>query len=186
MMKRRWVCGLLCVLPSAALWAQSSVFRFDGEDYAQQFVGAPSNGDRLVEFVRPTESLNNWTRLVGLRYQQMPFLNNDPVAAALQLEKVVMKANPQARTSVMSNEAKTDATIDFLTWTDGQDIMEFNVFRYVKSPDGRGLVSLQVAQRFHSGQPQVAEKLRATRASWVRQVVQYDMGSVSKVVLAPR
>jgi hypothetical protein len=86
----------------------------------------------------------------------------------------------------MSNEAKTEATIDFLTWIDGQDIMEFNVFRYVKSPDGRGLVSLQVAQRFHSGQPQLAEKLRATRASWVRQVVQYDMGSVSKAVLAPR
>jgi hypothetical protein len=116
----------------------------------------------------------------------MPFLNNDPVAAALQLEKVVMKANPQARTSVMSNEAKTDATIDFLTWTDGQDIMEFNVFRYVKSPDGRGLVSLQVAHRFHSDQPQAAEKLRATRMSWVRQVVQHDMGAVTKAVLAPR
>lgn len=185
-MKRRSVFGLLCVLPSAALWAQPSVFRFDGEDYAQQFVDAPTNGDRLVEFVRPTENLNNWTRLVGLRYQQMPFLDNDPMAAALQLEKVVMKANPQARTRVISNEAKTDAAIDFLTWTDGQDVMEFNVFRYVKSPDGRGLVSLQVAHRFHSGQPQVAEKLRATRMSWVRQVVQYDMGSVTKAVLAPR
>jgi hypothetical protein len=48
MMQRRSVCGLLCALPSAALWAQPSVFRFDGEDYAQQFVGAPANGDRLV------------------------------------------------------------------------------------------------------------------------------------------
>jgi hypothetical protein len=186
MVKRRWVCGLLCLLPGAALWAQSPVFRFDGEDYAQQFVGEPVNGDRLVEFVRPAENLNNWTRLVGLRYQQMPFLGNDPVAAALRLEQVVMKANPQARTNVMSNEARTDATIDFLTWTDARDIMEFNVFRYVKSPDGRGLISLQVAQRVDSRQPQVAQMLRATRASWVRQVVQHDMGLVTRAVLAPR
>jgi hypothetical protein len=186
MVKRRSVCGLLALLPGAPLWAQPATFRFDGEDYAQQFVGAPPHGDRVMEFVRPTENLNNWTRLVGLRYQPMPFLGNDPVAAALRLEQVVMKANPQARTHVMSNEAKTDATIDFLTWTDGQDIMEFNVFRYVKSPDGRGLVSLQVAHRFHSGQPQVGEKLRATRASWVRQVVQHDMGAVTQAVLALR
>ena len=185
-MKRRSFCGLLCALPGAALWAQPAGLQFDGERYTRQFVGAPSNGDQLLEFVRPTENLNNWTRLVGLRYQQMPFLGNDPLAAALRLEQVVTKANPQARTNVMSNDAKTDATIDFLTWSEGQETMEFNVFRYVKSPDGRGLVSLQVAHRFHSGEPQVAERLRATRMSWVRQVVQYDMGAVSKAVLPPR
>ncbi|MBT9552250.1 MAG: hypothetical protein IV088_15480 [Hydrogenophaga sp.] len=116
----------------------------------------------------------------------MPFLDNDPVAAALQLERVVMKANPQARTSVMSNEAKTDATIDFLTWSGDQANMEFNVFRYVKSPDGRGLVSLQVAHRFRASEPQLAETLRATRASWVKQVVQHDMKAVTQAVMALR
>lgn len=185
-MKRRSFCGLLCALPGAALWAQPASFRFDGENYIQQFVGAPPSGDRVVEFVRPTENLNNWTRLVGLRFQQMPFLDNDPVAAALQLERVVMKANPQARTSVMSNETKTDTTIDFLTWSADQAGMEFNVFRYVKSPDGRGLVSLQVAHRFQASEPQVAEKLRATRMSWVRQVVEHDMGAVTQAVMARR
>jgi len=186
-MKRRSVFGLLCVLPGAALWAKPAAFRFDGEDYIQQFVGAPPSGDRVVEFVRSSENLNNWTRLVGLRFQQMPFLGNDPVAAALQLEQVVLKTNPKARTSVMSNEAKTDATIDFLTWSNDQGAgMEFNVFRYVKSPDGRGLVSLQVAHRFHAGEPQLAEKLRATRMSWVKQVVQHDMGAVTQAVMALR
>lgn len=184
-MKRRLVCGLLCVLPSAALWAQAAVFRFDGEDYVQQFVGAPPGGDRVVEFVRPKENLDNWTRLVGLRFQQMPFLGNDPVAAALQLEQVVKKNNPQARTSVMSNADKTDATIDFLTWND-QESVEFNVFRYVKSPDGRGLVSLQVAHRFRVQEPQVAEKLRLTRMAWVQQVIEHDMGAVTQAVMAAR
>lgn len=184
-MKRRSVCGLLCVLPGAALWAQPAVFRFDGENYIQQFVGAPPSGDRVVELVRSTESLDNWTRLVGLRFQQMPFLGNDPVAAALQLEQVVKKANPQARTSVMSNASKTDATIDFLTWSD-QESVEFNVFRYVKSSDGRGLVSLQVAHRFRVNEPQVEEKLRVTRMSWVPQVIEHDMGAVTQAVMAAR
>ncbi|MBT9552249.1 MAG: hypothetical protein IV088_15475 [Hydrogenophaga sp.] len=58
-MKRRSFCGLLCVLPSAALWAQPKGFLFDGENYVQQFVGAPPSGDRVVEYVRPPETLNN-------------------------------------------------------------------------------------------------------------------------------
>jgi hypothetical protein len=56
--------------------------------------------------------------------------------------------------------------------------MEFNVFRFTKSGDGRAVVSLQFAHRFTDTSPEGQEKFKQLRQSWVNQAVGFDMNTL--------
>ena len=57
--------------------------------------------------------------------------------------------------------------------------MEFNVLRFVRSTDGKAVVTLQFAHRFtDSRTKEGADRFRQLRRAWIRQAVNYDMGIV--------
>ena len=91
-----------------------ALFAVDGEVFTRKFVGAPPNQDQLIEYVREAESFDSWTRLIGLRYQRLPGVGNEPKQAAAVLAQVVKSKDPQSQSRVIVNEQTNEALIDFL------------------------------------------------------------------------
>ncbi|MBZ0069817.1 MAG: hypothetical protein K8F26_13510 [Thiobacillus sp.] len=162
-----------CLVQSAA--AQDSPIKLDGESFAKQFVGNPPNGDKLMEFVKETETFEKWTKLIGVRYQQLPGAGNEPKRVAQGMAQIVKATNPKANSSIIANESSSEAIIDFLTWPPSGEYLEFNVFRYVKSKGGNGVISVQFAKRFTSDTAPTIDQLKSLRKSWVYQAAELDM-----------
>jgi hypothetical protein len=169
----------------------------DGESFTNQFVGKQPNGDKLLEFVRPTESFNNWTKLVGYRYQQLPALSNDPMKYALAMERLVKQTNPQAPVKVTRNELSGEAIVDFLTWPQNQSYMELNVFRFWKSKDGNAVVSVQFANKFVAFKPELSQngvneyqrnlnEIRERRQNWIKQVADISIMPIEEQLINQR
>ena len=135
------------------------------EDQAQQEDGSP--GDGLAEFTLPGETVNDWSKLFA--YHAYPEMGDDPVAAVKMVGKVVKETNKDANFAIIENEKTGEAIIDFLTWTPESDVMEFNVFKYARAADGKGLVAMQYAQHIKLGEIDV-EGMRALRASSVQEM----------------
>lgn len=155
--------------------AQDAVIALDGEPFPKRFVANPPRGDKLLEFVRDSESFEKWTKLIGFRYQQLPGAGNDPAQTAAGMAKHIKSNYPKAPSQVLVNERKTEAILDFLIWPPDRTFMEFNVFRYVKSTDGRAVVSLQLAYRFTDASPEGAQRFKELRQSWIKQAAAFDM-----------
>ncbi|MFZ2300797.1 MAG: hypothetical protein WAW10_02885 [Gallionella sp.] len=152
---------------------------FDGETFTKKFVGSPPAGDKLIEFVRESESFENWTKLIGYRYQQLPGLENDPEKAAVAMAQVVKATNPQAQLQIIANKKSNEALISFVTWPPDHKYTEVNVFRYAKSADGKALVSLQVACRLAvDASMEGIAKLWNIRSSWTNMAAEFDMKNV--------
>lgn len=178
----RLLARLLLLLSFGIQCALAQVVSVDGERFTKKFVGKPPGGDKLLEFVRESESFEQWTKLVGFRYQQVPGLGNDPVQMAFALAQKVKASNPKAQSGVITNKDKTEAIVDFVTWPPDAKFMEFNVFRYVRSQDGKALVSLQLAHRFSDTSPDATERFRKLRQSWLKQVADFDMREVHRAL----
>lgn len=161
----------------------------DGENFSKKFIGTPSSGEKLVEFVRDNESFDAWTKLIGYRYQQIPNLGNDPIKYASAMGQIVKRTNPQANFQILKNEKANEAIIDFLTWPRDQKYMELNVFRFWKSEDGKAVFSLQLAHRFEP--PKQADnqesaneferklkEFKARRIAWIKQAAESDTKSI--------
>ncbi len=179
----RFVTGLfLCVLVAQSGLAQDEPVVVGGESFSKVFVGAPANGDKLMEFVREGEDFDNWTKLVGYRYQQLPSLGNEPKQAGIALYKTVKESNTDAKVGMMLNGKETEAVVHFLTWSnDGRRLLEFNVFRYVKSKDMKAVVSLQLAYRFSlddANNPEKTEEIKSTQMALIREASTFDMKAV--------
>ena len=160
--------------------AQGLGVSFDGEQFKKKFVATPPNGDRLLEFVREGETFDNWTKLVAFRYQQLPKEGNDPKTVASGMFKVVKADNPNALVKLFVSTQKSEAIIDFLTWPKNENYLEFNIFRYAKSADGKAIVSLQFAYRMpHATSANGLKTVKEHRTTWINEVAQFDMDYVS-------
>ena len=95
--------------------ASDTPFTIDGEDFTKKYVGAPPNGDKLVEYVREEESFEVWTKLIGLRYQHVPGVQNDPRQVAAGMAQLVKSRDPTSRSRIIANDKSNEALIDFLT-----------------------------------------------------------------------
>lgn len=167
---------LLCCWQLAA--AQETPLVFEGDVFSKRFAANPPNGDKLVEFVRETESLQQWTKLIAYRYQHLPNLGNDPRKVAAGMAQIVKANNPQAQTRIGMDKSTQEAIVDFLTWPSDRRFMEFNVFRYVRSADGSAVMSLQLAYRFNDTSPQGVERFRQVREAWLKAAIAFDMKRV--------
>lgn len=89
---RKTLISILLILPLTLIQhatAQESFITLDGEVFTNKFVGDPRKGDKLLEFVRENESFDNWTKLVGFRYQQLPGAGNDPSKVAIAMSMLL-------------------------------------------------------------------------------------------------
>ena len=170
------VCILHLCIPYAV--AQDSAVTFDGEEFTKKFIGKPRNADKLTEYVRATESFENWTKLIGFRYQQLPGIQNDPKKAANGMGQVLKARNPNTPVRVIENDPVSEALIDFVMLNPDGETMEFNIWRFAKSTDGQGVISLQVAYRFTEVSSEGTDKFMKLRASWTKEAMAYDMNRV--------
>jgi hypothetical protein len=129
-------------------------------------------GDGIAEFTLPGESVDNWSKLFA--FHGYPEMGNDPLAAVEAVGKVVKETNKDANYAIVTNDKTGEAIIDFLTWAPESDVMEFNVFKYARSADGRGLVAMQYAQHVKLGEIDV-EGMRALRQRTVDEMATKDM-----------
>ena len=158
-----WVSLARAEAPSIEFAGERYTLNF--EDQAQQEDGSP--GDGLAEFTRPGETVNDWSKLFA--YHAYPEMGDDPVAAVKMVGKVVKETNKDANFSIVENEETGEAIIDFLTWAPESDVMEFDVFKYARAADGKGLIAMQYAQHIKLGEIDV-EGMRALRASSVQEM----------------
>ncbi len=152
----------LVLFQLAALSAPPQPIEFDGEKYEAGFFST-QNGTRLVEYVRPGETVENWTRLFAVRNFTT---SHTPQQAVQGFEAVVKQHNPLAGVRTLVKEDGSEAMIDFLTWEQGTDHVEFNVHRYLRKPEFPGLISYQFAYRFRVTPEVTAEKVRANKQRW--------------------
>lgn len=180
-MKRLIALACLAFMLPAPAYAEHG-FKLDGEAFTKRFVGHPPHGDKLIEYIRPKERFGTWTKLIGLRAQHLPRLRNDPIATAQAMAAFVKRANPKAQLRLITKHDKSGAILDFLTWPPGGRYLEFDVFRYARSRDGKTVVSLQLARRFTDLGPQGQQRFRRQfpqiRVSWIRQAAFFDMNAV--------
>jgi hypothetical protein len=155
--------------------AQDSVV-FDGERYARVHRERQSDGDRMVQFVREPETLENWTQSIAIyRYTT---IGNDPTRAAVELRDSVKAANTDAQAHLIVHSVTRDATVDFLTRTADRRYLEFNVMRYAKDSGGNGLVALRFAHRFRDAGKELSAQFDKNRLSWRSQVMEFDLAQI--------
>jgi hypothetical protein len=101
-------------------------------------------------------------------------MGDDPLAAVETVGKVVKETNKDANYAIVTNDKTGESIIDFLTWAPESEVMEFNVFKYARSADGRGLVAMQYAQHIKLGEIDV-EGMRALRQRTVDEMATEDI-----------
>lgn len=169
---------LAALLASVSLArAEAPTVEFGGEQYTLNFEdqavlpdGRP--GDGLGEFTLAGETVEDWSKLFA--YHAYPEMGDDPVAAVQLLGKIVKENNKDANYAIIENETTGEAIIDFLTWAPESPVMEFNVFKYARAANGKGLVAMQHAQHIKLGELDV-EGMRALRARSVEDMAATDI-----------
>ena len=143
---------LLVIALAISCWPAHAVdqqLSFAGEQYQRAAEGG-KGGKRLVEFVRSRETLENWTKLVGIH--EFPDSKLSPGEMVGQMVRTIKSQHPDARIRVSESPTTREVMIDFLVGTARSEIVEFNVFKYSHHPSGAGLLALQFAQRFKLGE----------------------------------
>jgi hypothetical protein len=129
-------------------------------------------GDGIAEFTLAGETVDDWSKLFA--FHAYPEMGDDPLAAVETVGKVVKETNKDANYAIVTNDKTGEAIIDFLTWAPESDVMEFNVFKYARSADGRGLIAMQYAQHIKLGEIDV-EGMRALRQRTVDEMATEDI-----------
>lgn len=180
--------AILIAWASIAVAADTPTVDFGGQSYALNYEdqatlpdGQPGNG--IAEFTLPDETVADWSKLFS--FFTYPQMGDDPVAAVEAVGKAVKDNNKDANFAIVTNDKTGEAIIDFLTWMPGSDVMEFNVFKYARSADGRGLVAMQYAQHIKLGDMDVDE-MRELRATSVANMAAADMDQAQKYFAAKR
>lgn len=169
----------------------------EGEAFSKKLVGHPADGEKLIEFIRPTETPQNWTRLIAYRFQQIAVLENDPEKYAQATGQLIMRANPRAHIQIEKDDKSGQAIIEYLTWPPDESSMEFNVVRFWRVTDGKGVASLHYKYRFvppraTPGNPanteevnRKAKEFHERRLAWGRAAAEADTREVETVLGLP-
>lgn len=168
---------LYLVLSCQVIFAQPFEARLDDEIFIQKHSAKTPKNDKIIEFVKNSESLENWTKLIAYRYQQLPGADNDPSKVALGMASVLRAQGMMS--AVAENKKNSEAMIDFIT-RGSSNVLEFNVFRYMKSKDSNAVISLQFAYRFTDTSEQNVQKILNLRESWTKQAIGFDMKIVEE------
>ncbi|HWK33458.1 MAG TPA: hypothetical protein VNR51_07240 [Hyphomicrobium sp.] len=157
--------------------AAPPVVAFEGQRYTLAFEDHTTledgqMGDAIAEFTLPGETVEDWSKLFA--FYAYPQMGDDPAAAVEAVGKAVKEANKDANYAIAIDEETGEAIIDFLTWLPESDVMEFNVFKYARAEDGRGLIAMQFAQHVTIDGIDV-EGMRALRQRAVKDMSDMDI-----------
>lgn len=147
---------------------------FDGQAYRLAFSTRQPAG-RINEYLRPGESLDKYSRMIGV-YTFPGLKDKTPQEALQMLSAYMMSSNPMVSYEMHESKDKNAAIIDFLVFSPGVTMAEYNVFKYVK--DGDEMKSLQFVARWYAtnGKDAVenarnfATSYLENRQEWVKKV----------------
>lgn len=169
--------ALLCLCAAiVSARAQAPTIAFGGDELLRKHEQANAQA-AIVEYVPAGESLEDWTRLVGLHmFREHP---GSPADAAAALARLAERSYPGSKPRIRSEGS--EAVIDFTVAAPGGEFVEFNVFKYARGPDGRGIVAFQYARRFRGLDP---EEVRRRAAAWIAEAARFDM-NVARAAFRP-
>jgi len=157
-------------------------FVLDGEKFDKKYSVLNKRGYRSVEFIRGFENFKTWTKLIAVRYQQLPLINNSPLDAAKNMLSLAKRVSPKISGRIIVNKEKNEAVVEFGVVPPGKRYVEYNFFRYVKNRSKNGLVSVQFAKRLTSKNTSSKKEMNAFRKSWLDQIVKFDMREAGSYV----
>lgn len=174
----RIVLALLCLLAALApARAQTPTIAFGGDELVRKHEQANAQAG-IVEFVPADESIDGWTRLVGLHmFWDHP---GSPSEAAAALAQTAEQNYPGTKPRLGGEGS--ESLVDFVIAAPGGEFVEFNVFKYARGPDGRGIVAFQYARRFRG---LAAEDVRRLGARWIAEAARFDMNFVRAAFRRP-
>ena len=163
------------LLLAAPVAAQTKDVSFGGDTFVKKFEGSKNTADIFIEFGLPPEPIEKWTKLFVFHAQ--PGGGNDPMRAAANLAKVLKSHDKNAPLRIIENKANGEVIIDFLTSAKDSDTVEFDVFKFTRAADGKGLVAAQYAYRFTLGDVDGGE-LSKIRQRAINGMAGFDMAAV--------
>lgn len=165
------VCSLAAFASAAEPLVEPSLLMFAEEPFVCRFAVGNAQ-EKLAEFTRADETIDNWQKLVAVRHY--PLADCTPAAAAAEVVKALQRANPLARHQLLVKDDGSEALLDFVTWPADARYAEFNAFRYLKEKSHPGLVSYQFAYRFTDSSPAGTEKFKRARDAWLTELREVD------------
>lgn len=131
--------------------------KFNGAKYVLRCsTEVKETGGYLNEYYKPHQTYASWTELIGVHHYPTAFY---PTEHAKEFAEYLNESGIMAKPEV--DEGKNTALLYFIV-TDKRKlpiIVEFNVFKYVKSPVC-GTVGLQFAKRYRLNSPLEIEKTK--------------------------
>ena len=172
-----------CLLATAWAIAAPSPVRMDGKILPQEFVGQMTKSERLKEYVAADETFERWTRLIGLRLQSAPQINNDPMKMAQNMAALAQRQYPDMLPPNIRPQ-KDGAVVQFYAYQAGRNgFIESNVFRYWKGREG--LYSVQFARRspLSSLDGNKAKDLASQNIALIQEIANVDKRQVEKALM---
>ena len=148
--------------------SHSSGVMFDGENYRlANNVSTPGEPtSELREFIRPGETVDNYTKLVGFRMQKSGGLS--PAEFTRGVLKAVSSKYPQARTNEITSDGDS-STVEFLI-IDGNQV-EYDLFHYFRTSSGLASVQFVLQNRPpYDTEPKFKAEKDAHVQNWVNEV----------------
>lgn len=171
-------CVCVCALGASASALAKPTIPLGRDRYVEAFEDSSGASDRFVEFTRPGESVETWTRLVTVHW--FPNERGTPAQASQRLAALAEQRDSGANPLLSENATASEAMVHFVASAPGSNMAEVNAFKYALSADGRGLVALQYAVRFVAGGTSPNE-VRAARMRAATDVRSFDMALVRAI-----
>jgi len=162
---------------AAAALAEPASLSFGGGRLVEKYARSGPQA-AIIEFVPPDQTLDSWTSLVGFRGLWESKGTAADAAAALAL--VTGERYPASKPRILAKGA--EAMVVLVAAPPNDDLVEFNVFKYGRAPDCRGIVSFQYARRFRGLDP---EDVRRLGQRWVSEAATFDLSIVHAALRAP-
>jgi hypothetical protein len=169
----RFTLAVVALLASLAPARAEAPLVFGGAAFVQKYASG-NHEARLVEFVPPGETLQNWTKLIG--YRAIFDSRQSPAEAAAVVGALAEQRYAGAKPRVLIKGG--EALVEFVANAPNSDVVEFNVFKYAPGRDGRGIVSFQYAGRFRGLDP---DEARALGRRSVTDAAAFDMDRVRAI-----
>jgi hypothetical protein len=126
---------------------------------------------RRAEYVRPDETLDNWTDLFAIRnFTQL----TDPVAAVAEFAARLKEQKPSIDATILMSDDRKIVLIQFIIASLDGKSAEFNLHRYLRRDGYPGLISYQFAHKVTDSPKDSEDALAKNMAVWMKAMCEAD------------
>jgi hypothetical protein len=139
---------------------------FDGKMYVLKFIDQTKVVD-LNEYYLQEEQPDNWTKMLSVSVYKTP---KTPGAMARTMEQGLLKQHPDAPHELVTAPDDSVALFMCVNWAgDRRTGSEFDVFRFEKDPNGKGVLGYQASLRPYQAKITL-EDYEALKDRWAQKI----------------